>query len=69
MLQSDLQLQDQHQRSGRLIGVQQRHQLVVLHVQEDVCLVSHLLLLLHLLTHKLNGDLSRHKGTRNWKTR
>lgn len=56
-IEMDLQLEDQHQRGGRLVRVQQRHQLVMLHVAEDVRLVRHLLLLLHLFAHKLNRNL------------
>lgn len=58
----DLQLQDEHQTGGRLIGVQQWHQLVILDILQNVCLMSHLLLLLHLLAHKLHCHLVENKG-------
>lgn len=58
---TDLQLQDQHQGGRRLVRVQQRHQLVILDALEDVRLMSHLLLLLHLLTDKLHRHLNRKK--------
>lgn len=56
---ADLQLQDQHQGGGRLVRVQHRHQLGVLDMAEEICLMSHLLLFLHLLTHKLHSNLNR----------
>lgn len=62
------QLQDEHQRGRRLIRVQQRHQVVILDMTENVCFMRYLLFLLHLLIHKLNSNLDRKKTFLSEKT-
>jgi len=51
------QLKNQHVGRGRLIGVNQRHQLGMLDMTQDIGLMGNLLFLLHLLIDTFHSNL------------